>query len=154
MFLMQVLLAQIMTKIAKNDCFNGKHQFKIYFWWVFGHAWTRFFTLVNFPSTLGINNIFLGQKNWLIFHLISALFSPPSQLPKAVAAPYKFFMRVPWWNTFQSGVQLQANLEQTPKPLLAKIFSNPKFLNPQSQPSVQLSFNYLVQSLEYLLTSS
>ena len=44
-----------------------KNGLKTYFWWVFGHVWTRFFKIFNFPSTLSIYNIFLEQKSLIDF---------------------------------------------------------------------------------------
>ena len=57
---------------------------------------------------------FKGKKVWSIFHPISAPFSPPGRLPNATTTPWKWFLRVPWWNTFQWDPR------KPPKPLLAK----------------------------------
>ena len=107
-------LAQLLAKIScrhlnaysnKNSekwrIFKGKIWLQNHFWWLFGHVWTRFFILINFSSTLGTYWIFLGQKNWLIFHPLSTLISLSGWLPKAITAPWKCSLRVQWWNTFQ-----------------------------------------------------
>ena len=66
---------------------------------------------------------FKGKKVQLIFHPISAIFSPPGRLPKAITTPWKCPLRVPWWNTFQWGPR------KPPKPLLPKKISSSEILN-------------------------
>ena len=66
--LVAAILMQIMTKKGKKwPIFTDKNALKNNFWWVFGHVWTQFSTLVNFSSTLGAYWIFLGQKNLIDF---------------------------------------------------------------------------------------
>ena len=77
---------------------------------------------------------FKGKKVWLIFHPISAPFSPPGRLPNATTTPWKWFLRVPWWNTFQW------DLREPPKPFLEKKYFRPEIPNPLSQPSVHRKF--------------
>ena len=50
-----------------------------------------------------------------------SIFSLIGKLPIATQTPWNWFLRVPWWNTFQLGSR------KAPKPLLAK----KKFLSPQ-----------------------
>ena len=66
---------------------------------------------------------FKGKKVQLIFHPISAIFSPPGRLPKAITTPWKCPLRVPWWNTFQWGPR------KPPKPFLEKKYFRPEILN-------------------------
>ena len=51
-----------------------------------------------------------------------SIFSLIGKLPIATQTPWKWFLRVPWWNTFQLGSR------KAPKPLLAK----KKFWAPKS----------------------
>ena len=73
---------------------------------------------------------FKAKKMKLNFHLISAPFSPPGRLPNATTTPWKWFLRVPWWNTFQWDPR------EPPKPFLEKKYFRPEIPNPLSQPSV------------------
>ena len=62
--LVQAIKMQIMTKSGKKwHIFTKENRLKNYFWWVFGHVWTKFFMLFHFLSTLSMNCIFLGQKS-------------------------------------------------------------------------------------------
>ena len=64
---------------------------------------------------------FDDKKDQSIFHPLS----------KAVTTPWKCFLRVPWWNTFQLGPKKPL------KPLLAKNIFKPQIPKSHSQPSVQ-----------------
>ena len=66
--LVAAIQTQIVTKNSEKwRIFAEKIWLKNHLWQLFGHVWTRFFTLVNFSSTLGTYWIFLGQKNLIDF---------------------------------------------------------------------------------------
>ena len=67
-------------------------------------------------------------KSLINSYPFSALFSLPGQLPNATTTPWKWFLRVPWWNTFQWDPR------EPPKPFLGKKISGLKFLTPYPSP--------------------
>ena len=136
------LVAAIETQIVRKNSkkwpiFTEKNALKNNFLWVFGHVWTRFFMFLDFLSTLGTYWIFWWQKKLIDFSPLSTLFSLSGQLPKAITAPWKWFLRVQWWNTFQLGPK------KPPKPLLAKKNSTPPNPKLHSQPSVRCKIHCL-----------
>ena len=130
--LVAAIWTQTVTKSSEKwRLFTGKSWLKIYSLWVLGHIWTGFFKLVKFISTLSTYYTFLRQKSLFDFSLLFHPFSPPGRLPKAAMPPWKWFLRVPWWNTFQWDPR------EPPKPFLEKKYFRPEIPNPLSQPSVQ-----------------
>ena len=103
--------------------FSKENRLRNYFWWVFGHVWTGFCMLFNFPPTLSMNCIFLGQKSLIDFWPFFSPFSLPGLLPQAIPTPWKCFLRVPWLKTFHLGPR------KPPKPLLAKKIPHLPILN-------------------------
>ena len=71
----------------------------------------------------------LRAKNEINFFFNFSPFSPPGRLPNATTTPWKWFLRVPWWNTFQW------DLREPPKPFLEKKnISGLKSLTPSPSP--------------------
>ena len=119
--------------------FSKENRLQNYFWWVFGHVWTGFCMLFNFPPTLSKNCIFFRQKSLIDFWPFFSPFSLPGLLPQAIPTPWKCFLRVPWLKTFHLGPR------KPPKPLLAKKIPHLPILNYTPSPLCIVMFETIFQ---------
>ena len=118
-------------KTAKNDAFSLKKSgFKITFGEFLGTYDLHFSCLSIFYQLWTHIGHFKAKKLKLNFHPISAPSSPPGRFLNATTTPWKWFLGVPWWNTFQWDPR------EPPKPFSEKNYFRPEIPNPLSQPSV------------------
>ena len=111
----------------ESPILNEKIGLKTILWTIFGHVWAGIFMPINFPPTLITYYTFLGQKCSIDFSPDFSHFSPTGRLLKAIQTPWKWFLRVPWWNTLHNGPR------KAPKRLLTKKLVS-KFLTPYTSP--------------------
>ena len=109
------------SKTAKNG--EKSALFTIYFyqihhfWYVFGHVIKQFLCpWIWYPLHvfLTYRHVFLSLISLVIFSPLIRNFSPLGQLLEARQTPWKWFLKVPWWNAFHLGPR------KAPEPLVAK----------------------------------